>query len=319
MRGVHLYVAAVDAAIIERVIGEQLGAPVTAVQHLPSSVCEVFLVSTDERQVVARFSAVAEVERFHKEAWCIGRAETAGVPGPEVLAIGADGQYAFIIESYLAGRRGDTLPASAQAALWRDLGGCLRRIHAVPVGGFGERCADLTDDDANIGWKRYLEYNRSSLTPRDPLLELEAIDRAGQAVLRHVFDDLARLPVRFGLCHGDPSPWNVIRGADGVLRLIDWGEAHAHVVPHFDLGVVLDGRLDDRADAFQELLTGYGLDRAGYDAIRRDVWALRLLIATDKARWAIERRPERLAAKVETLRSLLGERIRGARSGARSS
>ena len=128
-----------------------------------------------------------------------------------------------------------------------------------------------------------------------------------------MFEDLARLPVRFSLCHGDPSPWNVIRGDDGELRLIDWGEAHAHVVPHFDLGVILDGRVDDQTPAFQQLLAGYGLDTAGYAAIRHQVWALRLLIATDKVRWAIARKPERTSAKVATLRSLLDDAARTAR------
>jgi len=308
----------VDRAIVERVAEEQFGAPVTAVRHLPSSVCEVFLVSSGERQMVARFNVVTELDRFRKEAWCIDRAARAGVPGPQVLAVGTEGQYAFMVESYVAGRRGDSLPADAQGTMWRDVGVYLRRIHATPVGGFGEERADLSDDDDNMGWTRYLDYNRSALTPRDPLLELKALDPEQQAVLRHTFDGLARLPVRFGLCHGDPSPWNVIRGDDGVLRLIDWGEAHAHVVPHFDLGVILDGRLDDQTSAFQELLAGYGLDRAGYDAIRAEVFALRLLIATDKVRWAIERKPERLSAKVEILRSLLGERVDGAARDARS-
>lgn len=294
-----------DTAIVRRLLTEQFKSPVTTVQYLPSSVSEVFLVSFAERHVVARFNALSELDRFQKEAWCIDVAARAGVPGPAVLAICSEGDHSFMVESYAAGHRGDALPAADQGTMWRDLGGYLRRIHAIPVGGFGEKHADLTEDDSNRGWIRYLDYNRSALTPHDPLLELKALDSEEQKVLRDTFDGLARLPVRFGLCHGDPSPWNVIRGDDGELRLIDWGEAHAHVVPHFDLGVILDGRLDDQAPAFEQLLVGYGLDRAGYDAIRRDVWALRLLIATDLVRWAIDRKPERLSAKIATLRALL--------------
>ena len=56
---------------------------------------------------------------------------------------------------------------------------------------------------------------------------------------------------------------------------------------------------------FDELLAGYGIGRAGYDAIRSDVVALRLLIATDKVRWALERKPDRLPDLVEALQALV--------------
>lgn len=292
--------------MVERIIRQHVGAAVTAVRPLPSGVNDVVLVSCGQRQLIARFNVAAELGRFRKEAWCIDRAAEVRVGGPEVLGVGTDGPYAFMVESYVAGRRADAMPAAAQGQIWRDLGGLLRRVHAVPVGGFGEELADLTDGGGyGANWERYLGFNLSALTPADPLLEIGGFDDATQARLRRTFETLTRATLRFGLCHGDPSLANVILDADGALRLIDWGEAHAHVVPHFDLGGILQGGLDEHAAEFQAVLDGYGLDRAGYDAIRPQVIALRLLIATDKVRWAIDRKPERLRAKVETLRSLL--------------
>ncbi len=60
------------------------------------------------------------------------------------------------------------------------------------------------------------------ITPRDPLLEKGVLDRESQALLGRTFARLAEAELRFGLSHGDPSPWNVILGDDGVLRVLDW-------------------------------------------------------------------------------------------------
>jgi len=291
--------------MLERIVRRHSGLTVTAVRHLPSGVNDVVLVSCGERQLIVRLNVVDELERFRKEAWCIERATEVDVRGPGVLATGTEGPCAFMIESFVAGRRGDLLSDDEQPVMLRDLGRQLRRIHAIPVRGFGDERSDLIDGESETGWRRYLDYNLGSLTSRDPLLERQILDQRMQAHLRTTFEGLAGLAPRFGLNHGDPSPRNMIRGDDGLLRLIDWGEAHAHLVPHFDLGVILSGRLEEEASGFDELLDGYGLDRGGYGAIRGEIRALRLLIATDKVRWAIARKPERLQAKVETLRALL--------------
>ena len=304
------YVDLVDRSLVERVVSRHLRTPITGIEHLPSSVHEVFVVSSGEQRVVARFNDLAEMDRFEKEVWCLDRAAEVGVPGPVVLATDRETDQAFMIESYVAGARGDTLSGAARLTMWRVLGDHLRRIHSVAVHGFGDQRADLTEGDSDAGWRRYLDYNLSSLTHSDALLRMGVLDEQTQAFLRSTFDRLARVPVRFGLSHGDPSPWNLIRGDHGALHVLDWSEAHAHVVPHFDLGVILGGRLDEEDPAFGELLAGYGIGRAGYDAIRPDVLALRLLIGTDKVRWALDRKPDRLADMVSALQALLG-RVQG--------
>jgi len=210
-----------------------------------------------------------------------------------------------MIQSYVAGRRGDALAGEERPRMWGDFGGYLRRIHDIAVGGFGEELSDLTEDDRGAGWRHYLDYNLSSLTAHDPLLAEGVLDQESQGLLRLTFARLGQAQLRFGLSHGDPSPWNVILADDAVLRVLDWSEAHAHVVPHYDLGVILDGRLDEEAPEFRALLNGYGWDATAYGAIRREVMDLRLLIATDKVRWALARKPERFADKAKTLEVLL--------------
>lgn len=301
----HPYVHPVDRSVVERVVGAHLAAPVTDVRHIPSGVNEVFLVSCAQQQVVVRFNVPAELGRFHKEAWCITRAREVGVEGPQVLAVGIADGYAFMTQSYVPGRRGDALSDHLRQKMWRDVGNYLRHIHSIPVGGFGEELSDLTVDDGGAAWRRYVTYNISSLTPSDPLLGKGVLDRTSHALLGLAFARVAEADLRFGLSHGDPSPWNVILGDDGVLHVLDWSEAHAHVVPHYDLGVILNGRLEEGSPEFGELLEGYGWDAADYTKIRREVLDLRSLIATDKVRWALDRKPELFADKARALQTLL--------------
>ena len=304
--GFHLYVQLVDLSVVERAVRPHLAAPVTDVKQVPSGVNEVFLVScADQQQVIARFNIASELARFQKEAWCIARAADVGVEGPTVLAVGTKDGHAFMIESFVAGRRGDMLAAEERPRMWRDIGWHMRRIHDIPVGGFGEELLDLTAVDGGAAWRRYITYNLSSLASADPLLDKGLLNRESQALLRETFARLAAAELRFGLSHGDPSPSNVIRGADAVLRVVDWGEAHAHVVPHYDLGVILNGGLDDQSAEFGALLDGYGWDATAYAVIRQEVMDLRLLIATDKVRWALARKPQRFADKAKTLKLLL--------------
>ena len=77
-------------------------------------------------------------------------------------------------------------------------------------------------------------------------------------------------------------------------------------MPHFDLGIIIEDSLDVRSREFDQLLVGYGLDQASFEALSPDVRALRLLIRTDKIRWALDRRPDRLAARSRDLFRFIG-------------
>src|ERR1039458_2994482 len=97
---------------------------------------EVYLLSTDRPVAVLRVNDAAEHPRFVKERWCAETAEAYGVPGPKVLADGVADDSAYMLLEFVAGTNGrDILPS---ADLWRTLGKYLRRVHDVPVFGFGE-------------------------------------------------------------------------------------------------------------------------------------------------------------------------------------
>lgn len=295
-------------ALIDELVNRHLATPATSSVPISSGVNRVFRVTAGGQRLIVRLNELAELHRFRKEAWCIERAASVGVPGPKVLAVGALGQYAYMLETDVPGRRGDKLGPEEQHSMWLALGALLRRIHDIPVSGFGDELSAMTTGGEEQ-WAHYLAYNIDQLTPRDPLLEMGALAKHDQDQLRARFQFLAHAPLRFGLSHGDCSLFNAVVGEGGLTAVIDWGEAHAHVVPHYDIGVIQQVSLHDDSRGFAAMLDGYGLDRSAYESVRPEILALRLLIATDKVRWARERRPDRLAEKVQVLRRELNESV----------
>lgn len=284
--------------IVGSVVAAHLGADVANVTPVVgrgevNQVCVV--ATTDGARFVVRSNERAELDRFRKEAWSIERAGRAGVVVAPVLASGQTGDRAWMLQPFLRGTPGDELPLRRRERVWRGIGEQLRRIHAVPVGGFGETLATMAAG-GDARWRDYLAYNLGELNHRDPLLALGLLDRTAQARLRDLFERLAARRVRLGLSHGDLSLKNVVV-EDGVVQVIDWGCAQGHLVPHYDLGVILSDSLSEHSKAFEELLEGYGLDGDAYRRdMRDDVIALRSLQAVDKVRWALDRNRARLPA-----------------------
>ncbi len=290
--------------VVDRLVNRHLDAAVTRAIPIKSGVNQVLRLRAGGRALIVRLNEPAELERFHKEAWCIAQASAVGVPGPEVVAIGVEGAFAYMLEAEKPGERGAELGPAGQLATWGKLGAHLHRIHQIPLSGFGEELAAMRSG-GDAAWRRYLSYNLGELTRDDPLLASGVLTGHDHRRLRHEFEALSHAPLRFGLSHGDFSLYNTIVGDDGEPTVIDWGEAHAHVVPHYDLGVILQSSLTEDAPGFAALLAGYGLGLHEHAAIRAEISALRLLVATDKLRWARARRPDRLAEKTRVLRSLL--------------
>lgn len=285
-----------DRLLARQVVGAYTGATIADVAPVlgRGDVNQVYVVTTDDgARFVVRSNKRAELDRYHKEAWAIEHAGAAGVLVAPVLATGEVGQRAWMLQPFLRGTPGDELAPGRREQAWRGIGEQMRLIHAVAVGGFGETLSDLAAG-SEASWHKYLAYNLGELTASDPLLSLGVLDRGAQAHLSSLFEYLATRPVRLGLCHGDVSLRNVIVRHRSV-HVIDWGCAHGHFVPHYDLGVVLADSLGEHTAEFSALLDGYGIDRSCFERdIRSDVLALRALVAVDKVRWAFDRDRARL-------------------------
>jgi aminoglycoside phosphotransferase (APT) family kinase protein len=214
---------------------------------------------------------------------------SAGIPGAKIYDVGTYKDYAYILMEYIDGSNGTRIEASP--GLWQELGSYLNLIHKIPVKGFGEKLNDITDGNKEQ-WKTYLKYNIDSLNDNDVLIKLGVLDTPTSKKLITIFQGIAGNSYTFGLNHGDYSLANVIVNNKSTAHIIDWGCAQSHVVPHYDLGVILDESLSLDSDEFNALLNGYGMSRYDFDVMKQEIADLVLLEAVDKLRWALDKAPK---------------------------
>lgn len=281
-----------------------LPAPVREIAPIdaPGAVNLAYTVSADDGEWVLRLNRDGDdsgkaLGDYRKEAWCLERAASAGVPGPRMRALGDHEGRAWCLQNRVPGVNGkrSDLPAPD---LLRVLGRYARAIHEIPVDGFGDDLAGFTSGNGRAGWLGWVDYNLGELTASDPLIGLGVYAPADQPRIRDTFHWLRSLDVAVGLNHGDLARRNTVVGPQGVF-LLDWGCAEMHVVPHYDLNALRTAYALDPS-SWQAFLDGYGIDADAWERLRPEVDALGLLKAFDLVRWAIDRCPERieeLAAK----------------------
>lgn len=248
---------------------------------------DVYLLESYSNKYILRINSVHELDRFKKEQWCYERTRENEVSGPQVYAVGKTEDFAYMLLEFIEGSNGEAIHASL--SVWKTLGRHLKNIHNISTNGFGENL----DDRQNGGrkqWTNYLDDNFKSLVDRE-FVELGIIDSVTSQKLAETIANLKQKEFVFGLNHGDYSLANVVVNELENPYVIDWGNAQAHIVPHFDLSVILDESLSDDSPEFLALLKGYGLTFEQYLEIKEEIKAIRLLEAIDKLRWALERSP----------------------------
>jgi len=298
-------------------IARRLGARPTAVREIRAlgSVNHVFEIDVARagRWVVRFGRNPLDPDHFREEAWCLRAAARRGLAVPELVGVGTFEGVPFLVESFVEGEGGDRLRG---AELWRTLGRCAREVNRIPLdpeapdelfGRFGRDCT--------ASWRAHVRYNTARLAPDDPLLELGVYAPADRQRLRLCVESLEERVTEFGLAHCDLVPRNVVlppRG--GAPVLLDWGSARVGPVPHLDyLRILADdgGEGFARADlaAFAE---GTGVALEPLHATLRD---LGLLSRLDLVRWALDRRPDRVAEIAARSRLAVGDwlRVEGAR------
>jgi fructosamine-3-kinase len=284
------------AQIVENFTGEKI---VDSRQILGrSDVNDIYALATVNNKYILRVDRNKNtLDRFRKEVWCVGQARQVGIPVADIVAVDLVDGYPYMLMHQVEGINGDESPG--QDKIWRALGGYARKIHAIPVQGYGDRMsAPGVFDDS---WQRFLDYNLSSLTAGDQLLERGFITSAQSARLKKIFLNLQQTKFNFGLTHYDLCPRNTVVAADGVY-LLDWGSAQVGVIPHLDIAEILDSSLNDQSPEFKLFLENYGLPYEDYETMKPQIRDLNLLVHVDKLRWALDRAPGRVehyASEVE--------------------
>ena len=274
------------------------------------SVNHIFLAIRDEVEIIIRLSDIGDQDRalkfYEKERWCIEQATALGIPSPTVLALDVMDERPYMLQTRLRGVNGEDSALSDEAICF-TLGQYAQRIHSILLSGFGEDLTDFRRGDGLARWQRWVDYNLNSLTAHDPLIKLGVYELKQAEAICHRFFLLKTMPVTLALTHGDLSPRNtLVDGVDGAGRiaLLDWGCAEAHLAPHYDLLCLM--QQDNYREAhLHSFVAGYGFSSDEFARVSAELDNLMLLKAFDLVRWAIDRKPERIAEKVDDARRVM--------------
>jgi len=264
----------------------------------------VYLVETKSgNKYIARLNDISHVNEFKKEKWASDEARSIRVSTPEILHIGSLENISYSIQEYIQGVHG--VDYKDKIKLWHDIGKNARLVHSIKVKGFGD---SIDENESFVGiWNEYLDYNIKSLNEKDPLLKKEILTREQFFKVRKVFEKLKEKTFNFGLVHGDLSLKNSMVDTRDKVWIIDWGSAHAHIVPHYDFVGILQSSLEPDSEEFKNLLKGYSYNFDDFNKIKTEVYSLMLLQATDKVRWTMDKKPELLDHKINDLKKVLAK------------
>jgi len=251
-----------------------------------------FLVQTDITTYIIRAREEDAVAEYHKEKWCMEQAILLNIPTPRVLIIDKFESISFIVTTYVEGING--LESSNADEIWYYIGYYAKKLHSLPVQGFGLKLLDKHNgvfiDDFNPTLNKQVDYNISQLTHDDFFLLYSVYDKSDTHDIVNIFEYIKQCNYKIGFNHGDLSRKNTIIDKNGVVTLIDYGCAIVHAVPYFDLtyifGETVKGR-EPNESMIKSFIKGYGLSNSELEDMKKDIFAVMLLSVFDKTRWAM--------------------------------
>lgn len=251
---------------------KHFGEQPTRIVHKPSGLSNyVFAVNHIEGQFVIRISPEPQkLGAFKKEQWATLKAREAGVPTPEVIAVGNE----TLPESYTITRRVSGEEAShhpRRRDIVREMGRYAAMINSISTTGFGTSF-DWEDkqDFSRPTWDDYLKNEWEADKSLAILLKHKMVSRDQHAHLRALLDSVSRARPKPSLNHGDLRLKNVIVDEDGeITAIVDWEECLSTIAPHWELSIALH---DLSIDEKHEFLDGYGLS---YEQLSRMIPLIR--------------------------------------------
>jgi aminoglycoside phosphotransferase (APT) family kinase protein len=218
----------------------------------------VFAVNHIEGQFVVRISPDrARLETFRKELWATKKVREAGVPSPEVLAVGNDVEA----EPYMITRRVTGSEAThhpQRERIVHQMGHYARIINSISTKHFGANFDWTNNGDKNRTWAEYLD-NELEFEQRLRLFTTHRIlPQREVKKLHQIIDETRKLRIKPHLNHGDLRLKNVIVDDDGeIAAIVDWEECLSTIAPQWDLSISLHDLSIDEKHLF---LDGYELD-----------------------------------------------------------
>ncbi len=244
--------------VAKRIVQQYFGKPASRIVYKSSGRTNfVFAINHVEGQFVVRISPAGDkLESFEKELRASRKAREAGVPTPEVLAVGQDPMS----EPYMITRRVTGSEAShnpKRMHIVHQLGEYAAIINSIATSGSGADFEWTETGNTNGTWDSYLK-NEFELEKRLQILSSNGIlSEVNLKELEHVVASAKSKAVKTSLNHSDLRLKNVIVDEGGdIAAIIDWEECLSTIAPEWELSIALHDLTIDEKQAF---IDGYGL------------------------------------------------------------
>jgi len=144
-------------SMTKTIVERHFGKPASRIVYKASGRTNfVFAVNHVEGQFVIRISPNADnIQAFRKELWASQKAREAGVPSPEVLAVGQDG----VSEPYMITRRVTGTEASHhpdRRRIIHEMGRYAATINSISTSSFGSNFDWSEDGPKHSNWNSYV-------------------------------------------------------------------------------------------------------------------------------------------------------------------
>jgi aminoglycoside phosphotransferase (APT) family kinase protein len=244
--------------LARRIVQHYFGTPAARIVYRSSGLTNyVFAINHVEGQFVIRISPEPErINAFRKEWWAAQQARTAGIPIPDILAVGNDiGPEPYMITRRVSGAEATYHPKRLR--IIREMGRFGALINSIQTNGFGSNF-DWNPDGAKIRtWSEYLDREYRIARRLEFFATHRILPEAELNKLSAIIDQTRKTEIRPALNHSDLRLKNVIVDDDGeITALIDWEESLSAVAPQWELSIALHDLSIDEKHAFVE---GYGL------------------------------------------------------------
>jgi aminoglycoside phosphotransferase (APT) family kinase protein len=280
------------------VVELHLGGPPKRVRRAAGGITNfVYLATHADGEFVVRLSSdPVKINVFLKEQWAISRVREIGVPVPEVLEVGNQIGWPYMIARAVPGRPATDHPE--RLTIIEEFGRIAARIHTIATEGFGETFDWSQNRLSRVErWSDYL-HHQLDVGRRVALLVDQRLLTGPQAkALKAELRRIASWTDPPSLNHGDLRLKNLLVDDEGhVTALIDWEFCQSVIAPHWELSLALHDLSIDQKHA---LLAGYGLSPAAVREMAPAWQAFNVLHYAPYVERALARRDH---SKLETYR-----------------
>ncbi|HEX2269915.1 MAG TPA: aminoglycoside phosphotransferase family protein [Pyrinomonadaceae bacterium] len=257
----------------------------------------VFAVNHVDGQFVVRISPDAErLDAFRKERWVSEEARKAGVPSPEVLAVGND----VSDEPYMITRRVTGTEAShhpKRNRIINEMGRYAAMINSIRTTAFGTNFDWSSHGVKHRTWGDYLKEEFQIETRIEFFEKHRLLPKTRLRELIHTIEGSSNARIKPSLNHGDLRLKNVIVDDDGeIVAFLDWEDCLSTIAPQWELSIALHDLSIDEKQSFVE---GYGLSHRRVEEMAPLIKAFNIINYYAVADQAIQQRDRRKLAEIK--------------------